>query len=148
MEGTPSLEIVEAPLEDDRAPHALPIPEALPVLPLARLGRLPGHDHPAGGRPAALDQADRRRPRRRPDAGHGRLARPRTRTPTPADLYDVGVVGVVERMIKVPDGTLADPGPGAQRVRLDDCVTDRPYLIARITELPDEVDAETPSSRR
>ncbi len=52
--------------------------------------------------------------------------------PTPADLYDVGVVGVVERMIKVPDGTLRILVQATQRVRLDDFVTDR--------ALPDRAD--------
>ena len=35
----------------------------------ARDGHLPGDADPAGGRPGALDQAGRRRPRRQPDAG-------------------------------------------------------------------------------
>ena len=39
----------------------------------ARHGRLPRHDAPAGRRPGALDQARRRRARRQPDAGDGRL---------------------------------------------------------------------------
>ena len=45
----------------------------------ARDGHLPGDAHPAGGRAGALDQAGRRRARRQPDAGDGRLARPRER---------------------------------------------------------------------
>src|SRR6202042_2652970 len=60
--------------------------------------------------------------------------------PTPADLYGVGVIGVVERMIKVPDGTLRILVQATRRARLDDFVTDDPYLISRITEQPDEVE--------
>ena len=37
---------------------------------------------------------------------------PEADEPGPDELYDVGVVGVVARMIKVPDGTDAGPRPG------------------------------------
>jgi ATP-dependent Lon protease len=57
--------------------------------------------------------------------------------PGPDDLYDVGVVGVVARMMKVPDGTLRILVQGTQRVRVLDYVATSPYLTARIEELPD-----------
>ena len=60
--------------------------------------------------------------------------------PGPDDLYDVGVVGVVARMMKVPDGTLRILVQGTQRVRLEDFVATDPYLVARIEELPDIVE--------
>ena len=44
---------------------------------------------------------------------------PELEEPGPPDLYDVGVVGVVARMLKVPDGTLRLLVQGAQRVRID-----------------------------
>jgi ATP-dependent Lon protease len=60
--------------------------------------------------------------------------------PGPDDLYDVGVVGVVARMMKVPDGTLRILVQGTQRVRLTDFVSTEPYLVARIEEEPDIVE--------
>jgi ATP-dependent Lon protease len=60
--------------------------------------------------------------------------------PGPDDLYDVGVVGVVARMMKVPDGTLRILVQGTQRVRLTDFVATEPYLVARIEEEPDIVE--------
>jgi ATP-dependent Lon protease len=63
--------------------------------------------------------------------------------PGPDDLYEVGVVGVVARMMKVPDGTLRILVQGTQRVRVKDYVATSPYLTASIEEEPDEV---TPSS--
>ncbi|MDX6682530.1 MAG: ATP-dependent Lon protease, partial [Solirubrobacteraceae bacterium] len=59
--------------------------------------------------------------------------------PAPDQLFDVGVVGVVARMLKVPDGTLRILVQGAQRVRLSRWVSEQPYLVAEITELPDVV---------
>jgi len=59
--------------------------------------------------------------------------------PGPDELYDVGVAGVVARMLKVPDGTLRILVHAAQRVKLGEYVATDPYLVARITELPDAV---------
>ena len=64
---------------------------------------------------------------------------PEDETPGPEQLYDVGVVGSVARMLKVPDGTLRILVQGAQRVRLDTWEQEEPYLAATITELPDVV---------
>ena len=68
---------------------------------------------------------------------------PEVEAPGPEDLYSVGVLGVVARMIRVPDGTLRVLIQGGQRVRIDAWLADDPYLVAEITELPDVVD-QTP----
>ena len=68
---------------------------------------------------------------------------PELEQPGPDDLYSVGVAGVVARMLKVPDGTLRILVQGAQRVRVEGWERSEPYLVARISELPDVVD-ETP----
>jgi ATP-dependent Lon protease len=60
-------------------------------------------------------------------------------TPSPEQLYDVGVLGVVARMIRVPDGTLRVLIQGSQRIRVDRWVRTEPYLVAEIEELPDIV---------
>ena len=69
---------------------------------------------------------------------------PENEEPGPDDLYDVGVVGVVARMMKVPDGTLRILVQGTQRVRLGPYVAEEPYLVARIAELPDKEVEESP----
>jgi ATP-dependent Lon protease len=68
---------------------------------------------------------------------------PELETPGPEDLHDVGVVGAVARMIKIPDGTLRILVQGAQRVKLTSWVRQTPYLVADVTELPDEVEPST-----
>ena len=46
-------------------------------------------------------------------------------TPTPDDLYDVGVLGTVARMIRVPDGTLRVLIQGGQRIRIEKWIQNR-----------------------
>ncbi len=55
------------------------------------------------------------------------------------DLYSVGTVAVVHKMIKVPDGTLRILVQGLQRVRLVKPQQEDPYLVAELEELPDIV---------
>ncbi len=65
---------------------------------------------------------------------------PELETPGPDDLYDVGVVGAVARMLKVPDGTLRILVQGAQRVKIDRWARETPYLVAEVSELLDVVE--------
>jgi ATP-dependent Lon protease len=55
------------------------------------------------------------------------------------DLYDVGTVAVVHKMIKVPDGTLRILVQGLERVRLVEPRQDEPYLVGELEPLPDVV---------
>ena len=64
---------------------------------------------------------------------------PEAEAPTPEELYSVGVLGVVARMIRVPDGTLRVLIQGAQRVTVKNWVATEPYLQAEIAEAPDVV---------
>ena len=65
---------------------------------------------------------------------------PDLETPGPDELHTVGVAGVVARMLKVPDGSLRILVQAGQRVKIDGWVGEEPYLVARVSELPDEVD--------
>ena len=65
---------------------------------------------------------------------------PDLETPGPDQLHTVGVAGVVARMLKVPDGSLRILVQAGQRVRIDEWVGEEPYLMAKVSELPDEVE--------
>ncbi|MGI8902823.1 MAG: endopeptidase La [Solirubrobacteraceae bacterium] len=69
--------------------------------------------------------------------------KPEVETPAPEDLYCVGVLGMVARMIRVPDGTLRVLIQGGQRVRIERWLQTEPYLVAEIAEAPDVVE-QTP----
>ncbi len=64
---------------------------------------------------------------------------PELEVPGPGELYEVGVIGVIARMIRVPDGTLRVLIQGGQRVHFDRWASTDPYLIAEVSELPDVV---------
>ena len=59
------------------------------------------------------------------------------------DLYEIGTAALVHKMIRVPDGTLRILVQGLRRIRLEEPVTDDPYLVARFSHVPDEAE-ETP----
>ena len=138
MEGTPVLEVVESPLEaEDLLRAGAPLPDALPVLPLRDSVTFPDSLTPlAVGQERSIQLVN-------DVLGANRTLvmvasrDPEKEEPGPDDLHDVGVVGVVARMVKVPDGSLRILVQATQRVRLLDYVTERPYLVARIRELPD-----------
>jgi ATP-dependent Lon protease len=55
------------------------------------------------------------------------------------DLYEVGTAGVVQKMIRVPDGTQRVLVQGLRRIRLERQVRDEPYLVGEFSEVPDIV---------
>jgi ATP-dependent Lon protease len=65
---------------------------------------------------------------------------PDLETPGPEELHSVGVAGVVARMLKVPDGSLRILVQGGQRVKIEEWIDGEPYLVARVSELPDELE--------
>ncbi|MBJ7347956.1 MAG: endopeptidase La, partial [Thermoleophilaceae bacterium] len=68
---------------------------------------------------------------------------PEDENPGPEKLYDVGVVGTVARMMKMPDGTLRILVQCAQRIRLTDFTQTKPYLVATVEEVPDVLTQST-----
>jgi ATP-dependent Lon protease len=141
MEGSPALEVVEAPFDAEDAIRAdQPLPDALPVLPLRETVTFPETLTPlAVGQERSIKLVD-------DVLGANRMlamvaARdPEDEEPGPDGLFEVGVVGFVARMLKIPDGTLRILVQGTQRVRIGPYVAEEPYLVARIAELPDVVE--------
>jgi ATP-dependent Lon protease len=56
------------------------------------------------------------------------------------DLHEIGTAAVVHKMIRVPDGTLRILVQGLHRIKLEEPVTDDPYLVARFAPLPDHAE--------
>jgi len=137
--------VIEIPTGNGGQPQELPVeaslPDALPVLPLK--DSVP---FPETLTPLAVGQERSVRLVNDVLGGNRMLVMVASRggeieSPGPDDLFGVGVAGTVARMVKVPDGTLRILVHGSQRVQLGEFVQREPYLVARITEAPDEVTA-------
>jgi ATP-dependent Lon protease len=62
------------------------------------------------------------------------------------DLHEVGTAAVVQKMIRVPDGSLRILVQGIRRIRLIDRIQEEPYLVGRFIEVPD-IYEETPEAQ-
>ena len=118
----------------------VPLPDELPVLPLRDSVTFPDTLTPL-----AVGQDRSVRLVNDVLAGNRMLVmlgsrEPDVEAPTPEQLFDVGVAGSVARMLKVPDGSLRILVQAGQRVRITEWVGTEPYLMAKVTELPDVVE--------
>ena len=133
----PEIEVVEIPDAEDAIRGEQPLPDALPVLPLRETVTFPDTLTPlAVGQERSIKLVN--------DvlSGNRMLAMvaskdPENDAPGPDDLHRVGVAGTVARMMKVPDGTLRILVQGGERIRINDYVSEQPYLVARIDAIPD-----------
>ena len=122
---------------------AIELPDALPVLPLRETVPFPDALTPlAVGQERSIKLVD--------DALSGNRLLvmaasidPEVEAPGPDGLHRVGVVGQIARMMKMPDGSLRLLVQSGPRVRLGRFVTEQPYLVAEIEELPDTRVRET-----
>jgi ATP-dependent Lon protease len=139
--GPSSIEIVSSDeLEENLFGGGGALPEAMPVLPMRDMVTYPGTLTPlAVGQPRSIKLID---DVLSGDRGLVMVASkdPELEEPGPDQVEDVGVAGVVARMLKVPDGSIRILVQGMQRVELGRYVATEPYLVARVTELPDVVE--------
>ncbi|MCK5068316.1 MAG: endopeptidase La [Bacteroidales bacterium] len=56
------------------------------------------------------------------------------------DLYKVGTVAQILKILEMPDGSTSVIIQGRKRFLLDDLITEKPYHVAKITPLEDEED--------
>jgi ATP-dependent Lon protease len=125
----------------------LPIPDILPVLPLKDVVVFPFIILPLSvSREKSINAVDAALAEQRiimlvaqRDAQND--------TPHPEDLYPVGTVAAIMRMLKLPDGRIRLLVQGLTRARIDNVLSEEPYLKAKITRLeekesPDELPPE------
>jgi ATP-dependent Lon protease len=130
----------ETPEPED---HQLEFPAALPVLPLKETVVFP-----QSMSPLAIGQERSVRLIDDVVAGDRLLALITTKdaaveAPTWEDIFEVGTVALVHKMIKVPDGTLRILVQGLERIKLEHRLDTDPYLLGEFSALPDVL-IETP----
>jgi ATP-dependent Lon protease len=123
--------------QPDSATPAPKYPETLPILPLRGLVVYPNNSVPLTiGVPRSIKLVD--------DAMNGdklvglvAALNPEQETPGPNELYKVGTIATVHRLLRAPDGTVRLLVQGLERFRLGEFVEEDPYLKAYIHLAPE-----------
>ncbi|MEW5940301.1 MAG: endopeptidase La [Chloroflexota bacterium] len=66
---------------------------------------------------------------------------PELEQPAPKDLYAVGTIATVHRLLRAPDGTIRLLVQGMDRFRVGEFVQEEPYLKARVNLSPEKAEA-------
>ncbi len=127
-------------LDDEPSSGVFRLPSHLPILPLRGVVVFPMTVMPLRvGQPRSVKLVD--------DAVLGKrligLVSARNQEleePGPDDVYHVGTVAAVQRLFKSPDGTITLMMHGLLRMRIDEFVGTSPYLIARVSAIPEKVE--------
>jgi ATP-dependent Lon protease len=115
-------------------------PEILPILPLRGVVVYPQTAVPLTvGQPRSIKLVDE-------VVGGDKLVglvastNPDLESPGPNDLYRVGTIAIVHRLLRAPDGTIRLLVQGMDRFRLGEFVSEDPYLKAHIELAPEIVE--------
>jgi ATP-dependent Lon protease len=127
-------EIEEKETITEREPD-LPIPDILPVLPLKDVVVFPYIILPLSvSREKSINAVDAALAEQRIIMLVAQRSA-QTETPRLADLYPVGTVAAIMRMLKLPDGRTRLLVQGVARARIDAVLAEEPYLKVKITRL-------------
>jgi ATP-dependent Lon protease len=63
---------------------------------------------------------------------------PELKEPGPENIYRVGAVARIHRMVRSPDGTVRLVLHGVERIRIDEYTAEEPFLRVRFTRIPDQ----------
>jgi ATP-dependent Lon protease len=143
-----------APESDSpEASNSKKYPDVLPILPLRGVVVYPQTAVPLTvGQPRSIRLVDE-------VVGGDKLVgliaskNPELEMPGPADLYSVGTIATVHRLLRAPDGTIRLLVQGMDRFRVSAFMEDEPYLKARIELAPEvteqgiEIDALARNAR-
>jgi ATP-dependent Lon protease len=124
--------------DDEGFPGDEALPEILPVLPLKQTVVFPEAVAPlAIGEQRSIRLIDEvlNRPERLLALVVSRD--PEVPEPPPELLHDVGTVALVQRMVRVPDGTVRILAQGLRRVRIGPYERTEPFLEAHVEEIPE-----------
>jgi ATP-dependent Lon protease len=115
-------------------------PEILPILPLRGVVVYPQTAVPLTvGQPRSIKLVD-------DVVGGDKLVglvastNPDMESPGPNDLYKIGTIAIVHRLLRAPDGTIRLLVQGMDRFRLGEFVSDEPYLKAHVELAPETVE--------
>src|SRR3954467_758587 len=67
----------------------------------------------------------------------------KTNNPEPKDVYDVGTVGTIIQLLRLPDGTVKVLVEGKRRVRIKDFTQTENFFVVSVEDIPEVVVNET-----
>jgi len=123
--------------EDEESISMTHVPESLPILPLRNTVLFPGVIIPITvGREKSMKLV---RDIYQKNKIIGTVAQKDANIddPEPAEMYNVGTMAQLLRILEMPDGTTSVIIQGKRRFMIDDVVTTEPYYLARVTALED-----------
>lgn len=123
--------------EDEEEINKENLPEALPILPLRNTVLFPGVVIPiTAGRDASIKLIN--------EANNGNKVigvvsqkDEKVENPLGKDINKIGVVARILRVLKMPDGNTTVIIQGKKRFKLTEVVSEKPYIQAKITEVPE-----------
>ncbi len=65
---------------------------------------------------------------------------PELETPSPEDLYQIGTLATVHRLLRAPDGTIRLLVQGTERIRVLEYTQTEPYLMARVERIAETIE--------
>jgi ATP-dependent Lon protease len=123
--------------EDDETVESFEVPEELPILPLRNTVLFPGIVIPITvGRDKSI-KLIREAYKKNKIIGTVAQLNQNVNEPTGKDIYEVGTVALILKILEMPDNSTSVIIQGKRRFKIKEMSTDEPYLRAKIEVLPD-----------
>lgn len=123
--------------EDEEALNKEALPNSIPILPLKNTVLFPGVVIPiTASRDKSIELIN---DANKGDKVIGVVAQKDQSTESPElkDIYDLGTVAQILRVLKMPDGNTTVIIQGKKRFQIDEIITDKPYFKAKIKPVED-----------
>jgi ATP-dependent Lon protease len=128
--------------EDEEEINKEDLPEVLPILPLRNTVLFPGVVIPiTAGRDTSIKLINEANNDTKV-IGVVSQKDEKVENPTAQDINKIGVVARILRVLKMPDGNTTVIIQGKKRFEVDEVIADKPFLKARIIEVPEARPAE------
>jgi ATP-dependent Lon protease len=140
LEGEQAIPLLTPDEEEEM--NVSDIPDQLPILTLRNTVLFPGVVLPITvGRDASLQLV---RDASKDESEIGVIAQraPEVENPSPDDLFDVGTVATILKLIKMPDGSQSIVIQGKRRFRVVEYVQEEPYFVANVRPHDDNLEGD------
>ena len=132
---------------DDEGPDEIKVPETLPILPLRNTVLFPGVIIPISlGREKSIRLIEEIKESK---GYFGAVAQKDVKVEEPGfdDLYKVGTVAKIIKVLEMPDNSTSVIIQGKKRFRMHEIINTEPYYTARVEALEDEVPEENETDK-